>query len=307
MCSSDLYYTFNGVNQGYFGTGYDAPENNVGIEVWVRTSDVAQTNHHVFGTGSNVNGLNIGYDASGSAGWFGAIAGVTFVGTAGTSGYTSGEWIHLALVRDFGVTTFYVNGVASGTSTVSPFNATQPHLAINAGGAVGGYFGGDIAEARIFTFDPGQFNVSQLLYPGIVPSEPYDTWAAGLGNPAVDVDFDNGGLANGIEWVTGGDPAIGSDDASIAPTFNNTTDPNKFLFTFRRRDAAAADSGTSIVVEYGNDLTDWRNTADHGTADGVTIDDTTDLGGGFHQTTVSIPRSLAAAGKLFARLRVVRP
>lgn len=305
--SNDAFYTFNGVDQGYFGVGYDAPENNVGIEVWVRTSDLAQTNHHVFGTGSNVNGLNIGYDASGSAGWFGAVAGKTFVGTVGSSNYTSGEWIHLALVRDYGVTTFYVNGVASGTSTVNPFNATQPHLAINAGGAVGGYFGGDIAEARIFTFDPGQFNVSHLLYPGTVPSDPYDTWAAGLGNPAVDVDFDNGGLANGIEWVTGGDPAIGNDDASVTPVSNNTGDPNNLLFTFRRRDAAAADSGTTIVVEYGSDLAGWRNTADHGVTDGVTIDDSTDLGGGFHHVTVAIPRSLAASGKLFARMKVTRP
>jgi hypothetical protein len=39
-------------------------------------------------------------------------------------------------------------------------------------------------------------------------------------------------------------------------------------------------------------------------ADGVIVDDTTDLGGGFHQVTVSIPRTLAVGGKLFARLDV---
>jgi hypothetical protein len=42
-------------------------------------------------------------------------------------------------------------------------------------------------------------------------------------------------------------------------------------------------------------------------ADGVTIDAGTDLGGGFHQVTVSIPRSLAVGGKLFARMKVTRP
>jgi len=305
--SNDAYYSFNGVDQGYYGTGYDAPENNVGIEVWVRTSDLAQTNHHVFGTGSNANGLNIGYDASGSAGWFGAIANVAFVGTVGTANYTGGDWVHLALVRDFGVTTFYVNGVASGTSTANPLNATQPHMGVNAGGAAGGFFGGDIAEARIFTFDPGQFNVSHLLYPGTVPSDPYATWAGsfpGLTNPGADLDFDNGGLSTGIEWVTGGDPSVGNDDAGVIPTFNNT-DPANFLFTFRRRDAAAGDAGTTIVVEYGNNLGAWTP-AQNG-VDGVTIDDSTDLGGEFHQVTVSIPRSLAAGGKLFAHLKVSRP
>ena len=35
------------------------------------------------------------------------------------------------------------------------------------------------------------------------------------------------------------------------------------------------------------------------------IDDTTDLGGGFHEVTVSIPRALAVDGVLFARLKVV--
>ena len=77
-------------------------------------------------------------------------------------------------------------------------------------------------------------------------------------------------------------------------------------FSVRRREAAAADAATAIRVEYGSDLATWRNTADHGAADQVTVDDTTDLGGGFHKVTVSIPRSLAANGKLFARLKAAR-
>ena len=54
-----------------------------------------------------------------------------------------------------------------------------------------------------------------------------------------DFDFDNGGLPSGIEWVTGGDPTNGGDDAGLTPTFDNSTDPSDFLFTFRRRDSAA--------------------------------------------------------------------
>jgi hypothetical protein len=37
------------------------------------------------------------------------------------------------------------------------------------------------------------------------------------------------------------------------------------------------------------------------------VDASTDLGGGFHQVTVAIPRSLALGGKLFSRLKVSRP
>jgi hypothetical protein len=302
--NNDAYYTFNGSNQGYYDIGYDAPEDNVGVEVWVRTSDLAQTNRTLFSTGSNLDGISIGYDAAGGNGWFGAVSNVAFVGTVGTGNYTAGDWIHLAVVRDNGTSTFYVNGVASGTTGANPNNATLTHLAVNAGGL--DYFGGDIAEARIFTFDPGQFNVSALLYPGTGPADPYGDWAGGfdgLSDPSADLDFDGDGLATGIEWVVGGDPTA-NDSAGNAPTFDNVTDPDHFLFTFRRRDAAEADAQTTIVVEYGTDLNGWRNTADHGVADEVTVDDSTDLGGGFHQVTVAIPRTLAVAGSLFVRLRV---
>jgi hypothetical protein len=93
----------------------------------------------------------------------------------------------------------------------------------------------------------------------------------------------------------------------VTPTFDTTTSPTHFLFTVRRSDAAAGDAGTTIVVEYGSNLSTWRNTAVHGVTDGVVTDDTTVLAGGFRQVTVSIPRSLAANGALFARLKVTRP
>lgn len=139
------------------------------------------------------------------------------------------------------------------------------------------------------------------------PSGGYAGWASGFlpafTNTAANLDFENDGLASGIEWVVGGNPTL-NDAASVAPTFNNTANPNNFLFTFRRRDSAAADPGTIITVQYGSNLVGWT-TAQNG-VNGVSIDATTDLGGGFHQVTVAIPRALAGGtGKLFARLNVV--
>ncbi|MCU0779483.1 MAG: autotransporter-associated beta strand repeat-containing protein [Akkermansiaceae bacterium] len=134
----------------------------------------------------------------------------------------------------------------------------------------------------------------------------YEDWAGDF--PALtdidsSLDFDGGGLTTGLEWVLGGNPTLASDDAGNAPTLNNS-DPNFFKFVFKRRDAAALDPNTKIVVEYGSNLTGWRNTTDHGAIDGVLIDDSVDLGGGFHQVTVSIPKTLAVGGKLFARMGV---
>lgn len=305
----DSYYAFSGSSQAYYDIGgYDPPEDHVGIEVWARTSNLTQANTHLFGTGSNVTGLNIGFDAGGDRGWFGAVGGIAYIGTQGLSNYTAGEWVHLAVVREGGTATFYINGVASGTSTAVPndANGTGPgalHMAVTSGGTA--YFQGDLGEARIFTFDPGQFDVSQLLYlPG--GGGGYADWTAGfaeLGSSDPEVDDDGGGLPTGIEWVTGGDPSKGSDDAGQLPVFDNASDPDDVLFTFRRRDAAEADAATTIVVDYGSDLAGWRNTTDHGAVDGVAID-TLDLGGGFHEVTVAIPKALAANGRLFARLRV---
>jgi hypothetical protein len=160
-------------------------------------------------------------------------------------------------------------------------------------------------STAVYTGQPGsgqrQFT---LLVGDLLP--PYGEWAsgfAGLTNSSSNIDFDGGGLATGIEWIVGGDPTNSADDAGNAPTLDNS-DPNHFKFIFKRRDDAAADSNTKIVVEYGSDLSGWRNTADHGAIDGVTTDSSVDLGGGFHQVTVSIPKTLAPGGKLFARLGV---
>jgi hypothetical protein len=138
------------------------------------------------------------------------------------------------------------------------------------------------------------------------PGDSYGGWAAGpwsgtLTDDSPTLDFDGGGLDTGIEWVVGGDPTDGSDDSGNAPTFDNGN-ATHFIFTFKRRDAAGTDANTDIAVEYGSNLSGWAE-AVHGT-DGVTIDDSTDLGGGFHQVNVAIPRALAPGDKLFARLKV---
>lgn len=137
------------------------------------------------------------------------------------------------------------------------------------------------------------------------PLAGYAGWASGFlpafTNTNADIDFDKDGLPNGIEWVVGGDPTL-SDAAPLTPTYDNLTDPNHFLFSFRRRDEANADPNTTISVEYGSQLTGW--TPAQNNVNGVAINDTTDLGGGFRQVHVALPRILAVNGKLFARLRV---
>lgn len=135
---------------------------------------------------------------------------------------------------------------------------------------------------------------------------PFDSWTAGpflgtLSNTAANVDFDNGGLATGVEWVVGGDPTDGSDDSSVTPLLDNTTDPDFLIFTYRRSDAAFADANTAIKVQYSTDMSGW-STAEASADIIITPTDN----GVFDSVEVKIRRSaFAINGKLFARLNVV--
>ncbi len=133
----------------------------------------------------------------------------------------------------------------------------------------------------------------------------YISWAggfAGLADTDPALDFDAGGLETGLEWVLGGDPTDGSDDAGIAPTFDNTSDPEFFIFTYRRADEAAADANTTIAVEYGSDLVGWTEAV--AGADIVITPADDGAGAGIDLVEVKIRRTLAMGGKLFVRLNV---
>ena len=80
------------------------------------------------------------------------------------------RWIHVAVVNDNGVNSFYVNGVRSGEG--APYNAgpivgTAPY--IGSGQDTGNPFNGYLDELRYSTFAPGAFQPSDLL---ILPPGP---------------------------------------------------------------------------------------------------------------------------------------
>ncbi len=79
------------------------------------------------------------------------------------------RWIHVAVVNDNGVTTFYTNGVASGTST-NGVTAPSGVPYIGSGEDTGQPFDGYLDEVRYSTFAPGQFQVSDLLLRPAGPS-----------------------------------------------------------------------------------------------------------------------------------------
>ena len=133
-------------------------------------------------------------------------------------------------------------------------------------------------------------------------------WATGpfpsglpLTDPDPALDFDGGGLPTSIEWVVGGDPTDGGDDHGPEPVGVATSAPEHVRFHYRLRNEAASDPGTSATLQYSTDLNGWRNAID----DGSDIVVTTTPGAEFATVEVKIKSSLAVAGRLFARLRVV--
>ena len=145
--------------------------------------------------------------------------------------------------------------------------------------------------------------ISNLKLTGIYELSPaYTSWSdgfPGLADRTEALDFDGGGLATGLEYILGGDPADGSDDQLVKPAYTRTD--NRFEFQYRRKQTSHSDSKTTIIAEYSSDLSNW-NPVVHDT-NGVTVTVSENFyGSGIDRVVVSLPDSVALERKLFVRL-----
>jgi len=138
----------------------------------------------------------------------------------------------------------------------------------------------------------------------VATGNPYTTWetAQGIAGAGSATDSDNDGIANGIEFVIGGDPSgPNSDSNALLPSAS--VNAGYLDFVFRRTDES---SGFDPYVEYGSDLSGWT-TAVNG-ANGIIIQvDNDHFGLGIDRVTVRIPQILATNSKLFARMGISTP
>lgn len=148
-----------------------------------------------------------------------------------------------------------------------------------------------------------QGNSLMLVY-GTSSGTPFQSWIASKGlsgaQAAFDADPDRDGIANGIEFILGGEPNPANahaDSSALLPTVSR--DANVLRFTFRR--SAASATSNPAVVQYDTDLSGvWTAAAD--TANGVVVTVTPGIEPGIDRVEVAIPLSLAVDGKLFVRL-----
>jgi hypothetical protein len=165
---SSLAVLFNGASQMYSDAVVTTARNNFGLEAWVALKPGVSGTHliaHNGDTTANGWGLFVDVVRAGPTTYRAEFGGGVTVGAVGGPG--SGErsvWVHVALVRDSGTSTLYVNGVAYGSTSLTPATPTggfaiaatpqSPHTA---------FFPGAIDEVRVFTFSPGQFSTADLL------------------------------------------------------------------------------------------------------------------------------------------------
>ncbi len=131
--------------------------NNFGIELWVCTSNTTGTNCLAYNGNTSTSGWGLYQEG---ANYYGLFGGVVMFGAAPA---VAGVWQHLALVRDNGTTTLYLNGAVVSSSTSAPniptggFGVGAPALyALQ-------FFSGYLDEVRVFTFAAGQFSTNDLL------------------------------------------------------------------------------------------------------------------------------------------------
>ena len=154
---SSLAIKFDGASQYLSNTVVTTAADNFGVEAWVRPNSVNPGSVYIVCNG-NPN----------SGGWSIVRNGNQYQANWGTSSFgsgtaTPGVWTHLALVRDNGVGTFYVNGVATGISAAFVNVPSADGFIVAGQYPPTAFFGGDIDEVRVFGFNFGQFSTNDLL------------------------------------------------------------------------------------------------------------------------------------------------
>ena len=142
------------------GNGFNAiisstvPADNFGMELWLRSANTGASSTII--TSGNGNSFRLNQ----TNGNFVASIG-DGINVLGSQAATT-DWTNLAIIRHNGASSFYVNGLAVGsTSAVVPAR-NSVHLGIKPGGGFTLPAGTGLDELRFFSFDPADDPVSFL-------------------------------------------------------------------------------------------------------------------------------------------------
>ncbi len=152
--------------------------------------------------------------------------------------------------------------------------------------------------------------INQIQLAQTTAGNPYGEWAAyniGALNPAAAPGFtadpDNDGLANGLEWILGGDPLLADRADLYEVAAADSTNGLTLIFNIPSSESLATGK---LSVEWDTDLDAFAHEIVIGTSDvGPNgTEPTVDVGAPTAgKVTVNIPAANATAGRIFARLK----
>lgn len=175
---------------------------NFGIECWVKPTalgggQVIAYNGITGGNGDGGWGIIIAADNT-YKGLFGGVTGF------GTNVATPNVWTHLALVRDSGTSTLYINGAAVATAPNTP-GVPEGNFALAAPpqAPTSQFFTGLLDEVRVFTFAAGQFSANDLLWNQTAIAATLPATAIGSANAELNGTFFPGGADSAVWFQYG--------------------------------------------------------------------------------------------------------
>jgi hypothetical protein len=139
------------------------------LEAWVNPANTTTFNQAIAYNGTTLNGYGIFQQGT----YFTAnIVGSNLIQAQVAVANT---WTHLALVRNNGTATFFINGSSVGSTGTAP---TTPTLAFTIGESfIGDPFSGRIDEVRFAEFSAGSFSTSMLNISAIPEPSTYAAMA----------------------------------------------------------------------------------------------------------------------------------
>jgi hypothetical protein len=168
-------------NEGFHSASYTGfATDNFAFGIFARATGLIGSGIQgdVFTLGGVDGAFKIGLTTNG---WGASIHNVGWIGpTGGVLGsYVSDQWVHLAVIRASGISTFYINGVAQTPTTATAPVQGASHLSVNPGGAA--FFDGLLDEARVVTFTAGESPANIINALQAIP-EPSSLALLGLGS-----------------------------------------------------------------------------------------------------------------------------
>ncbi len=161
LARSSLSANFTGTSGYGLGSNVVNLVDNFGIEAWVKPGpDVTTPQILVYNGNTAFNGWGI---ILGSTAYAGLLGGVNVTGPA--SAFPN-VWAHVALVRNQGTSTLYINGIATPGSGIGDLpHPPSGNFAVGTVTQTPGsqVFNGLVDEVRVFTFSPGEFSPTNLL------------------------------------------------------------------------------------------------------------------------------------------------